>query len=956
MAGINDAPILKFDSLSKHDKLTQAAAAGATEPHDTSPLLRFNSMTLDELSEELGRRTKETQRLQEEVENATKLALERFGCTYDISSSPGQSCHNYRFKVYDTLEDFTNQPQDCGLDLSKKNVFQRQTSAPRKDELDNAIDDCCQHLPDLQTHDQPEQETISLDKAIENLQTKLHQVQMDKVVMSDLRLRDSRKHVDQMEQMLHMLEELQNIKRATDQKLQETEDETLLLSRKVETLEQLMKETYSSMLSDKKQYGNVSDTSQNTATHLRLPSSDATLTEDLNNERDQIQERILLTMGHLETDDCSVNEQKQRMKELIASLCQEMALLSDKLSSSNYDSFSVGVKLELLRKLAERQTSLNQCQVSELESALSNYKDKVHCLEQQLLQVQSQLVEAQREREQTLQQFEELQFQLGQLKTCSKKQQCELQVEVKALRGWLVEAKEQLCRGEEEKNCLQALLDARTQEVRKTQEHLREKDDELQLRQQEAQQHRSQCHTLQGEGEMLRLKLDDREKLIDGLRLQMESGAQMVLQHSHTIDNLHQQNSLLSNQLNQNKLEIQHIRAELDQSRSDVATAEHEKRQLQASVAEQRQRVQVETLEKEQLATQLEKQHKRLLSLTKEHEELQRFHSCKNDEQEGVVLRLHGQLRTTCDELDQVRSTLRTLEGADGHGLQVAMNMQKEITARREQVDTLQGKIQHLEDTMDKLYQEKQYQNLEHHRQLRELTFVREEKKQLADELEALHSKDQQLRERIGKLEAILQKISESFADCQDFIQLQEQEFYRLKLQHALDLKELQGQTLHTALKVPPPDLDFLNSSALIASPSSQHTSNTQIKASLTQELRSLVKELQAVLSENHRPHTDNSNTGTSLHRRRSAPERVHRTSFHSSADKAVELKGCSRLRRKTSDRETHFLRKAELDGNRINKETISCVASGPATSFLQFLSLGRRSPVHSLLTSNPNI
>ncbi|XP_058492347.1 coiled-coil domain-containing protein 158-like isoform X3 [Solea solea] len=935
MAGIYDAPVLKFDSLSKHDKLTQAAAAGATEPHDTSPLLRFNSMTLDELSEELGKRTKETQRLQEEVENATKLALERFGCTYDINSSPGQSCHNYRFKVYDTPEDFTNQPQDCGLDLSKQDVFQRQTSTPRKDELDNAIDDCCQHLPDLQTHDQPEQETISLDKAIENLQTKLHQVQMDKVVTSDLRLRDSRKHVDQMEQMLHMLEELQNIKRATDQKLQDTEDETLLLSRKVETLEQLMKETYSSMLSDKKQYGNVSDTSQNTATHLRLPYSDATLTEDLNNERDQIQERILLTIGHLETDDCSVNEQKQRMKELIASLCQEMALLSDKLSSSNYDSFSVGVKLELLRKLAERQTSLNQCQV--------------HCLEQQLLRVQSQLVEAQREREQTLQQFEELQFQLGQLKTCSKKQQCELQVEIKALRGWLVEAKEQLCRGEEEKNCLQALLDARTQEVRKTQELLREKDDELQLRQQEAQQHRSQCHTFQGEGEMLRLKLDDREKLIDGLRLRMESGTQMALQHSHTIDNLHQQNSFLSNQLNQNKLEIQHIRAELDQSRSDVATAEHEKRQLQASVAEQRQRVQEETLEK---------QHKRLLSLTKEHEELQRFHSCKNDEQEGVVLRLQGQLRTTCDELDQVRSTLRTLEGADGHGLQVAMNMQKEITARREQVDTLQGKIQHLEDTMDKLYQEKQYQNLEHHRQLRKLTFVREEKKQLANELEALHSKDQQLRERIGKLEAILHKISESFADCQDFIQLQEQEFYRLKLQHALDLKEFQGQTLHTALKVPPPDLDSLNSSALIASPSSQHTSNTQIKASLTQELRSVVKELRAVISENHRPHTDNSNTGTSLHRRRSAPERVHRTSFHSSADKAVELKGCSRLRRKTSDCETHFLRKAELDGNRINKETISkrCVESGPAKSFLQFLSLGRRSPVHSLLTSNPNI
>lgn len=44
-------------------------------------------------SEDLDRRTKETQRLQEEVENETKITLERFG-TYSIHSSPGHSCLN----------------------------------------------------------------------------------------------------------------------------------------------------------------------------------------------------------------------------------------------------------------------------------------------------------------------------------------------------------------------------------------------------------------------------------------------------------------------------------------------------------------------------------------------------------------------------------------------------------------------------------------------------------------------------------------------------------------------------------------------------------------------------------------------------------------------------------------------------------------------------------------------
>lgn len=71
---------------------------------------------------------------------------------------------------------------------------------------------------------------------------------------------------------------------------------------------------------------------------------------------------------------------------------------------------------------------------------------------------------------------------------CGEQQQRELQVEVRALRGRLEEAKEQLHRSGEEKNGLQSLLD---REGRKSQELLQEKDKELQLRQQEAEQARN---------------------------------------------------------------------------------------------------------------------------------------------------------------------------------------------------------------------------------------------------------------------------------------------------------------------------------------------------------------------------------------------------------------------------------------------------------------------------------
>ncbi|XP_034397585.1 coiled-coil domain-containing protein 158-like isoform X2 [Cyclopterus lumpus] len=910
--------VLHFESPPTRTQLAQGANV-TTETRGASPRLRLNSLTLDELSEDLDRRTKETQRLQEEVENETKITLERFGYSYGIHSSPERNSLNHS-NYYVSPEDSTTpsphqQPETQHLVCDVESMNQGDFGSPGKEASVNAIDDCVLLLSDLQldtTCDQPDQETFSFTKAIVNLQAEWHKVQNEKDVLSNLRVKDSRTHVGQMEKMLLILEEHQDTKRTEEQKLQEAEleDEASAFGRKVETLEQNVKEMYS-RLSQEAQCRVGAIASPNATTTSRQLSPAASLTEDSNNESEKLQERPFPSMQHLWSEESGgENRQNERMEDLIESLGQEMALLTDKLISSKNNSFSLSVKLEKLKKLAERQTLLHRCQVSELESTLCSHTDKVCCLELQLSQAQSQLLDAQRERERSLQQAEELRSRLDQFK---------------------------------------ALLEQRAQEGETSQELLEEKKKELQLCRHEAQHHlarleeaQSRCQTLLAEGETLRLKLDEREKM-------MESSLQM---HNSTINDLHQENSLLRNQLNQHKLEIQELRAELDRHKSDLAAAEQDRLQLQTSEAEQRLRVQEETLENQQLTIQMDIQCLQLLTLTKEHEELRQLHSCKNEEHKGAVLKLQSQLRNTHDELDQFRCTLRTLKGADGHGLQVAMDMQKEITARREQVDSLQCKIQYLEENKDKMYQEKHYQSLENQRQLQALTFIREEKRQLGNELEALRSKDKQLREWIGQLEAILHTMTESFADCQDFFQLKEQDFFRLKLQHALDLKELQGQNLHTALNVPPSDLDSPSPSALTAPPASQHASNTQITECRAWELRSLVRDLRGVISENHRPHTDN--------RRRSAPDRVHRTAL--STDKAEEVKADSRLRRKTCGSEPHFPKAAELNGKMTSNKSCceSCVISRPATavrfaSSPQLLALGRRSPVYSLLTSDPN-
>ncbi|CAJ1069297.1 coiled-coil domain-containing protein 158-like isoform X5 [Xyrichtys novacula] len=930
----NGANVLQPESPPSTSKLS-GATAGITEANDACPQLKFSSLTLDELSAELDRRTKETQRLQEEVENATKLTLERFACTHGSQGYPGKSSHNHNFDDYDSSKDSPTpsphppktSPLACGMYW---------------------IPDQCEH------------KTSSLDKATVNLKTELHKVQMEKDIMSDLRLKDSRTHVVQMEKMLCMLEELQNIKRAGDQKLQQTDEETLSLNKEVETLERNVKEMPHATLSHNKDGQDITTSSDMVVISSQL-NQVTELMEESNNGKNKLQEKPFMSQEHpMSEERRGANEPNERIEDLIACLGQEVVLLTEKLSSSKNDSSSLSTKLETLKELAERQTSLHLCQVLELESTLHSHKDKVCCLEQQLIQAQSQLVDIQREREKSLQHVEELHSQICQLKRCGEQQQCELQDEVKVLRGQLEEAREQLRQGKEEKTCLEALLEQRAREGREVQELLEKKTTDLHSRQQEAEQYlawlevaQTQCQILQAEGQTVRLQLDDRERMLEVLRSKMESSIQMSEQHSHAINNLHQENSLLSNQLNQHKQEIEQLRVELEMNKSDLAAAEQERRRLRVSVEEQSQHLQEETLKKQQLSSQLAVLQMQFLNLTEEHQQLQQLHIYTSEEHKGVVLKLQGQLRNSHKELDQVRSTLRTLEGADEHGLQVAMEMQKKVTARREQIDSLQSKIQHLEETIEKLHQGKRQQSLEHQHQLQELSFIREEKRQLRREVEALRSKDKQLRERIDKVEAILHKMSESFADCQDFIQLKEQEFFRLKLQHALDLKELQGQNL-TAPYAPPPDLDSPSPSALTAPPSSQHAFNTHItqKESPAKEFRSLVKELQGVLSENHRPHTEHASGRSSFLRRRSAPAREHSTS---SSDKDKEVKAASRFRRKTCGSEPHIRRMAELNGKMIHNKPHTDTAAGRFSSSLQFLSLGRRSPVHTLLTSDPN-
>uniref|UniRef100_A0A673WWB2 Coiled-coil domain-containing protein 158-like n=1 Tax=Salmo trutta TaxID=8032 RepID=A0A673WWB2_SALTR len=1007
----SDLSIHKSSELFDDGLLHEIPTTTSTNDTSTVPKRYKN---LDEFSEELNRRTKETQMLQEEVEHATEITMEKMGRTFP-SSSPSQINYFPIFmdgsseensEVLSPYRPSLIQPLTYDRDGLDLEVVRSGVTFPGKDVLENVIEDYSQQVSELQKQMSEmfafhEQQKFKLRQSIIKLQTKLHEVQIEKDALTDLRMKESRKQADVMGKMHAIIRVLQINKQTGDQRLLEAEEEAKSQSRKAESMEHTLQEVHSTLLAYEKRCRNYLYTS-----HDALGVAVEKVLQDLEHENHNLRERFLLVEEQMETQEqkCQdkaeirLKEQRERLEQLITSHDQEVAILTEKLSSSRSSASSLCVQVELLQKQGESQASVHQCQVKDLESAFSIlrsdlldakriHEDKVSALEKQLAEAQSQVEEAQRGRDGSLQQAEELDSQLCQLTSelrqareelarekeetkqlwerdtghsvtsdglrreleerhlgvqqlevlvgslkddcqaqmeaqlLGEKHQWEQQEELAVLRGELKLTTDQLNRARDEELRLQALHGDRDEELKRVQALLEERDRELQLRQQEAQQGRARleeaqgrCQALRAETEVLRLKLEDREKMVDLLRLQMESTTQMTVQHGRSIDSLHDEKSRLSNQLSEHKLEIQQLRTDLEQREECLAVLEKERRVQQAGLSKQSHCVKELKLEKQKLTAELGMQRMQLVTLTEEHEELKRLHSSKREEQEGVVVSLKAQLKTTRAEMDQAR---RTLEGVDGHGLKVTMGMQNQIKTKRDQIHYLQGRIQLLEETMDKMSQEKCYQSLESKRQVQELASVTEEKRQMAAELETVRSLERLLREKVAKLEATLHKMSGSIIDCQDFIQLQEQAFVRLKLQHALDVKELRGENLRdtgNAQRSSPTSPTARN-----ALPSTQHRSNCLLELksqrllkSPTMELRSLVKELRRVISENPGPHT-------SIIKRKSAPERVHRTTLGPTAGQDFSFAA-----------------------------TLPCYTSSPRA-----MALGRTSPVHSLLTTD---
>ncbi|XP_045645972.1 coiled-coil domain-containing protein 158 isoform X5 [Ursus americanus] len=372
---------------------------------------------------------------------------------------------------------------------------------------------------------------------------------------------------------------------------------------------------------------------------------------------------------------------------------------------------------------------------------------------------------------------------------------------------------------------------------------------------------------VQTECEALRLQMAEKDKVIEILRQQIENMTQLVGQHGRTAGAMQVEKAQLEKEINDRRLELQEFKilkdkkdAKIRELEARVSDLELEKVKLVNAGSERLRAVKDIKQERDQLLNEVKTSRSELNSLTEDYEVLKRNFRNKTEEMETTTNKLKMQLKSAQSELEQTRNTLKSMEGSDGHAMKVAMGMQKQITAKRGQIDALQSKIQFLEEAMTNANKEKHFLKEEKNKLSQELSTVATEKNKMAGELEVLRSQERRLKEKVANMEVALDKASLQFAECQDIIQRQEQESVRLKLQHTLDVKELQGPgyTSNTSVK---PRLLQPSSAARSHSnvPSSQSTASflshhsvkpNTLKEDPTRDLKQLLQELRSVINE----------------------------------------------------------------------------------------------------------
>ncbi|XP_063281898.1 coiled-coil domain-containing protein 158 [Pelobates fuscus] len=288
---------------------------------------------------------------------------------------------------------------------------------------------------------------------------------------------------------------------------------------------------------------------------------------------------------------------------------------------------------------------------------------------------------------------------------------------------------------------------------------------------------------MQTEIEKMRVYMAEKDHYIKALHLQIEHLFQAVGQQSEKLNVLQARNAQL----------LEEMKSMAEKNNTRICELELEKTELSNATIKLR-------TERDRLMSELKDTRHNYENLEADYAVLKKNYQVKNEELVGTSASLKTQLHTVLTELEQTKSILRIIEGCDGHAVKVALRMQKKMTAKREKIDTLQSRIQFLEEALSRADKEKQ-----HLKEEDKLTqeHVNAERCRLSENLETLRDENKTLKDQVSRMQASMDKAALRFSESQSIIQRLEKESMRLRIKHTLEMKGIAVPTSeHIAVPV----------------------------------------------------------------------------------------------------------------------------------------------------------
>ncbi|XP_070197282.1 coiled-coil domain-containing protein 158-like [Littorina saxatilis] len=293
------------------------------------------------------------------------------------------------------------------------------------------------------------------------------------------------------------------------------------------------------------------------------------------------------------------------------------------------------------------------------------------------------------------------------------------------------------------------------------------------------------------------LQLEEKEKVLSTVRQQSTSISQLMEVNTRTSDNMREDREKLNQQLAAKIAAVEESKASQEAMSKKMKLRERRIRELEDErvklVEEMSVRAQELSLlqqEKDSIFMELKESRVEVSRVTEAKDNLRRemarlknFHAKEMD-------KLLKRSKEFEHDYKLTHKALRTKDSVDSKAVKVADQIQKEITAKRSEVDNLRSKCRRLEEKLETLTKEKLMVERDKDSLKSSLARSLLHTTQLTEELEASQVLSSKLQRRNKELEDAIDKEAIKCSSTQAQLEQFDQEVATMKLRHQLDLKE----------------------------------------------------------------------------------------------------------------------------------------------------------------------